>query len=112
LGTTLSVKAVFVEGVWQHEVAATTRKFGNSIVLAPFQGRQAAAIRQGELKSGNHIPIIAMTANAMAGDKERCLGAGMAEYVSKLLRVEDLFSTIEEVLRTLAESKILASLSV
>jgi two-component system sensor histidine kinase/response regulator len=34
----------------------------------------------------------------MAGDKERCLGAGMDGYVSKPLRVEDLFSTIEEVL--------------
>jgi signal transduction histidine kinase/DNA-binding response OmpR family regulator len=57
-----------------------------------------AAIREGESKSGIHIPIIAMTAHAMAGDKERCLEAGMDGYVSKPLRVEDLFSTIEEVL--------------
>ena len=83
------------------------------VQMPEMDGLQAtAAIRQGELKSGKHIPIIAMTAHAMAGDKERCLGAGMDGYVSKPLRVEDLFSTIEEVLRTLAESKILASLSV
>jgi DNA-binding NarL/FixJ family response regulator len=42
----------------------------------------------------------AMTAHPMAGDKERCLEAGMDGYVSKPLRVEDLFSTIEEVLAT------------
>ena len=83
------------------------------VQMPEMDGLQAtAAIRQGELKSGKHIPIIAMTAHAMAGDKERCLGAGMDGYVSKPLRVEDLFSTIEEVLRILAESKIVVSLSV
>ncbi len=56
-----------------------------------------AAIRHEELKTGKHIPIIAMTAHAMAGDRERCLAAGMDGYVSKPLRVADLFSAIEEV---------------
>jgi two-component system, sensor histidine kinase and response regulator len=66
-----------------------------------------SAIRDGEVKSGTHIPIIAMTAHAMAGDKERCLAAGMDGYVSKPLRIEDLVSTIEGVLlisRKLKES--------
>jgi CheY-like chemotaxis protein len=57
-----------------------------------------AAIRRSELKSGKHIPIIAMTAHAMTGDKEKCLEAGMDGYVSKPLRVQQLFSTIEQVL--------------
>jgi two-component system, sensor histidine kinase and response regulator len=79
------------------------------VQMPEMDGLQAtASIRVGELKSGKHIPIIAMTAHAMAGDKERCLVAGMDGYVSKPIRAEDLFSTIEEVLSMLAESKILA----
>jgi two-component system, sensor histidine kinase and response regulator len=81
------------------------------VQMPEMDGLQAtAAIRQGELKSGKHIPIIAMTAHAMAVDKERCLEAGMDGYVSKPLRVEDLFSTIEEVIRTLDQSKTLVLL--
>jgi two-component system, sensor histidine kinase and response regulator len=68
------------------------------IQMPEMDGLQATtAIRRGELKSGRHVPIIAMTAHAMAGDKERCMEAGMDGYVSKPLRVESLFSVIEEV---------------
>ncbi|MGH9822767.1 MAG: response regulator [Blastocatellia bacterium] len=56
-----------------------------------------AAIRQKELGTGNRIPIIAMTANAMKGDCERCLEAGMDAYVSKPVRSVDLLKVIDSV---------------
>jgi len=57
-----------------------------------------AAIRQREQDGGGHIPIIAMTAHAMKGDRERCLEAGMDDYVAKPIRAADLFQKIAEVL--------------
>ncbi len=47
---------------------------------------------------GAHLPIIAMTANAMEGDKERCLAAGMDGYVSKPIHLEQLLKVITEVM--------------
>ncbi|MBW2175228.1 MAG: response regulator, partial [Deltaproteobacteria bacterium] len=53
-------------------------------------------IRDREKGNGGHIPIVAMTAHAMKGDRERCLAAGMDNYMSKPIRAEDLFSIIED----------------
>jgi CheY-like chemotaxis protein len=54
-----------------------------------------AAIRKREERTGAHIPIIAMTAHALKGDQERCLSAGMDDYVSKPIRTNELVSKIE-----------------
>ncbi|NNM28384.1 MAG: response regulator, partial [Akkermansiaceae bacterium] len=54
------------------------------------------AIREMELKTGAHVPIIAMTANAMKGDREKCLEAGMDDYVAKPVRSTELFSVLEK----------------
>jgi len=62
-----------------------------------------ATIRAKEKGSGARIPIIAMTAHAMKGDRERCLEAGMDSYVSKPLDAELLFEVIESVMAQRAE---------
>jgi PAS domain S-box-containing protein len=51
-------------------------------------------IRELEEATGSHTRIVAMTAHAMAGDRERCLAAGMDDYVSKPLRKEDLLRAL------------------
>jgi PAS domain S-box-containing protein len=53
------------------------------------------AIRNSERLTGQHIPIVAMTANAMKGDRERCLQAGMDAYISKPIDPQELFNVIE-----------------
>ena len=53
------------------------------------------AIRSEERDSGRHLPIVAMTAHAMKGDRERCLEAGMDAYVSKPIRAETLYAAVE-----------------
>ncbi|HEY2844581.1 MAG TPA: response regulator [Bryobacteraceae bacterium] len=57
-----------------------------------------AMIREQEQRSGQHIPIIAMTAHALKGDHERCLAEGMDAYVSKPIRRDELFTTVERLL--------------
>jgi CheY-like chemotaxis protein len=64
--------------------------------MPAMDGFEATAIiREREKKSGTHIPIIAMTAHAMKGDRERCLESGMDGYIAKPIRAKDLYETIE-----------------
>ena len=67
-----------------------------------LDGYEATArIRAGE-PPGRHIPIVAMTAHAFAEDRERCLRAGMDDYLSKPIRGEDLDPVLERWLGTAA----------
>jgi PAS domain S-box-containing protein len=105
--------AVGVLSKWGHEV--TTANNGRhaldalesnsfdlilmDVQMPEMDGYQAtAAIRERELRTKNHIPVVAMTAHAMKGDREACLAAGMDGYVSKPIRKDELQRVIEEVL--------------
>jgi CheY-like chemotaxis protein len=60
-----------------------------------MDGYEAAAEIRRREKDGRRTRIVAMTANALAGDRERCLSAGMDEYISKPIRLEALEAVLE-----------------
>ena len=66
------------------------------VQMPEMNGFQAtSAIRQIEEKHGGHVPIIAMTANALKGDREQCIAAGMDDYVSKPIHSAELLHALE-----------------
>jgi HPt (histidine-containing phosphotransfer) domain-containing protein len=73
--------------------------------MPEIDGLEATAmIRAAEKKTGRHLPIIAMTAHAMKGDRERCLEAGMDDYVSKPIHAPELLRVIESIRHAVASS--------
>jgi len=58
-----------------------------------------AAIRKREIQTGHHIPIVAMTAHVMKGDRERCLLAGMDHYIPKPIQARQLYEVINQLSR-------------
>jgi signal transduction histidine kinase/CheY-like chemotaxis protein len=67
------------------------------VQMPEMDGLEATRIlRERERAGARSIPIVAMTAHAMQGDREKCLAAGMQGYISKPIRPEELFKTIEE----------------
>ena len=93
---------VVVAGNGKEAVAAFEREPFDVVLMdvqmPEMDGFEATAvIREKEKEKGGHIPIIAMTAHAMKGDRERCLEAGMDEYVSKPIRPQIVVDAIEGV---------------
>jgi CheY-like chemotaxis protein len=69
------------------------------VQMPEMDGFEATAmIRKQEQSTAKHIPIVAMTAHAMVGDRDRYLAAGMDDYVSKPIKAIDLFDAIDRVM--------------
>jgi two-component system, sensor histidine kinase and response regulator len=87
-----------------HAIAALERAEFDVVLMdvqmPELNGLEATkTIRRKEMMgSGRHVPIIAMTAHAMKGDRDACLAAGMDGYLSKPIRASDLFKAVEDLL--------------
>jgi CheY-like chemotaxis protein len=94
--------SVAVAGNGREALDATEQQIFDVVLMdlemPEMSGLEATtAIRRREQGTGTRIPIIAMTAHAMIGDRERCLAVGMDAYVSKPIRAEELYAAIETV---------------
>ena len=102
-------KALLSRGGFQCDVASDGQEAVSMVSRMPFDivlmdcqmpvmdGFEATrAIREREAKTGEHVPIVAMTANAMEGDQERCLDSGMDAYLSKPISASRLYAAVDE----------------
>ncbi|MEO7275745.1 MAG: response regulator [Vicinamibacterales bacterium] len=68
------------------------------VQMPEMDGLQATAlIREAERSRGTHVPIVAMTAHAMSGDRERCLESGMDDYVTKPISFKDVDRILQQI---------------
>ncbi len=82
-----------VAALAQHEVDLVLM----DVQMPVMDGFEAtAAIRAREKRSGKHVPILAMTAHALKGDRERCLEAGMDDYIAKPISANQLLAKMRE----------------
>ena len=76
------------------------------VQMPQLDGFQAATmIRKKEKETGRHIPIIAMTAHAMKGDREKCLESGMDDYIAKPIKPHEILKTVEQVVNQFKAEK-------
>jgi PAS domain S-box-containing protein len=69
------------------------------VQMPEMDGLEATArLREKETSRGGHVPVVAMTAHAMRGDRERCMSAGMDDYVTKPVRPKDLLQVLAKLL--------------
>jgi PAS domain S-box-containing protein len=80
------------------------------VQMPELDGLEAtSAIRARERRTGGHVPIVAMTAHALKGDRERCLQAGMDEYLAKPIHARDLLEVIDRALGSAAVAETLSN---
>ena len=93
------------------EALELAEKFSYDLVLMDCQMpdmdgfETTRRIRESEAGTGRHLSIVAMTANALQGDRERCLAAGMDEYLAKPVRADDFYRMIEMILARMRPGK-------
>lgn len=69
------------------------------IMLPQMDGYEITkVIRDNEKQTKEHVPIIALTANALENDREKCLNAGMDDYLAKPFTAQELYATMENFL--------------
>lgn len=91
-----------IEAINGNEALAVLQREKFDLVLMDVQMPEmdgfetTAAIRENEKMTGRHLPIIAMTAHSLKGDRERCLAAGMDHYISKPVAAAALLKAIDE----------------
>jgi len=93
--------------------AVQTGKFdliAMDVQMPEMDGLEAtSAIRAWEKTTSTHIPIVAMTAHAMKGDRERCLASGMNGYVSKPIRIKEVEEVIAQLISSVHSAQVLGS---
>ena len=91
--------SVTVTGDGREALAALDREDFDVVLMdvqmPEMDGFEATAVIRGqEMRTGRHLSIVAMTAHAMQGDRERCLAAGMDGYISKPVKPQELYKLL------------------